>query len=94
MHLGSTGDVTQVQLKDLKRPVNGLMAGFPCPSFSNQGKKKPQKDPRTLVTVAVLHWAVFLIKFGGLLYCLLENVDGDLEQVVSQQDGELHGLGA
>ena len=81
MHLGSTGDVTQVQLKDLKRPVDVLMAGSPCPSFSNQGRKKPKEDPRTLVTVAVLHWVVFLIKFGGLLYVLLENVKGILNKL-------------
>ena len=34
-----------------------------------------------MVTVAVLHWVVFLIKFGGLLYVLLENVKGILNKL-------------
>ena len=56
MHLGSTGDVTQVQLKDLKRPVDVLMAGYPCPGFQTKARRS-QKRTREL-------WSLLLCCIG------------------------------
>ena len=41
LHLGkAAGDVTAVALKDIKRPVDALMAGPPCPPWAGLGKQK------------------------------------------------------
>ena len=55
-----------VQLAMLKRDA----------AICKQWEKNPGWDDRTLVFCRVLEWVIYLIKHGGLVYCLLENVMG------------------
>ena len=77
VRLGKThGDIFNVELSELKKPVDVLLAGPPCPPFASNGKREPWSDPRTDVFYQVLKWVIALVKGGGLLYCVLENVMG------------------
>eukprot|EP00959_Pyramimonas_sp_CCMP1952_P125141 2616237-Pyramimonas_sp.AAC.1 len=47
LHLGRpVGDVTQVDLRSLERPVDVLAVGPPCPPWSVQGKHMGKEDMR------------------------------------------------
>ena len=82
INLGAdAGDLLKVGLQDLDIPVDLLVAGPPCPPWASNGKKAPDSDSRTKVFCTVLKWVVFLIKHGGLLYALLENVTGILNKL-------------
>ena len=74
--LGESGDITQIKLEDLTVPVDVLMAGPPFPPWASNGKKCPGEDVRTRVFLAVLLWTIYLTRHGGLLWALLENVQG------------------
>ena len=79
--LGESGDITQIKLEDLTVPVDVLMAGPPCPPWASNGKKCPGEDVRTRVFLAVLLWTIYLTRHGGLLWALLENVQGVLHKI-------------
>ena len=79
LHLGAiSGDLLKVALRRLKCPVDFLIAGPPCPPWAAQGNKKSLKDARANVFTRIIAWTVFLIKCGGLLCVILENVAGIL----------------
>jgi site-specific DNA-cytosine methylase len=76
LHLGEVGNLLDVDFRNLRRPIDFLVSGPPCPPWSGQGKHKGCKDVRAKVFMAVVTWIVFLIHCGGLLGCVLENVVG------------------
>ena len=85
LHLGKLfGDLLKVQLKDLPKRVDLLVAGPPCPPWSSQGKKESLKDARAQVFVRILVWVFYLVHCGGLLGVVLDNVTG----ILSTANGE------
>ena len=58
------------------QPMDMLISGPPCPPWAGQGKKGGLNDPRALVFIRILQWAVVMIKCCGLLGLVLENVVG------------------
>ena len=82
LNLGKTaGDLLKVELDRLELPVDCLISGPPCPPWAACGNKKGQKDKRAQVFVRVLEWVYVLIKNGGLLIVVLENVEGTLNAI-------------
>ena len=82
LNLGKTaGDLLKVELDRLELPVDCLISGPPCPPWAACGNKKGQKDKRAQVFVRVLEWVYVLIKKGGLLIVVLENVEGTLNAI-------------
>ena len=77
LHLGpELGDITKVALTDLIVPADGICAGPPCPPWAGNGLRGSDEDPRARVFETVLTWTAQLIKSGGLLFAVLENVVG------------------
>ena len=77
LHLGEKlGNLVNVALNILRKPIDFVISGPPCPPWSGQGKRKGCNDDRAKVFMAVVCWIVFLISCGGLLGCVLENVVG------------------
>ena len=77
LNLGKVaGNVLNVALENLVKPIDFLIAGPPCPPWAGQGKRGGCKDKRAHVFVQVIKWVAYLIATGGLLGCILENVVG------------------
>eukprot|EP00973_Karenia_brevis_P062585 8701852-Karenia_brevis.AAC.1 len=78
IHLGSNeGNILQVPLgKLLGSAVDVLLAGPPCPPWAGNGNHNGQRDDRARVFDTVLKWVVLFIKCCGLLFAVLENVQG------------------
>ena len=77
LHLGSReGDVVAVPLGSLVVPVDILLSGPPCPPWSAAGCRRGRNDARADVFTVVMRWTVHLIKAGGLLAVVIENVPG------------------
>ena len=86
LHLGKTrGDLLLLPLKNLKVPVDFLIAGPPCPPWAGNGNQKSLRDVRARVFVRVMMWVLFLVKCGGLLAVVLENVAGILQSFQGQE---------
>ena len=82
LNLGKqSGDLLQVPFSRLTSPMDFLVAGPPCPSFSIGGTRGGIDDIRGSVFVRVLQWALWYIKFAGLLGVILENVVGITHKV-------------
>jgi site-specific DNA-cytosine methylase len=83
LHLGkSIGNLLNVALRDLERPVDFLVCGPPCPPWAGQGRKAGMGDVRAKVFLRIVVWLVFFIKSCGLIGVVLENVVG-----ITQQSG-------
>ena len=77
LNLGQrAGDILQVALERLHKPIDFLVSGPPCPPWAGQGKRRGCKDNRARVFMQVIKWVAYLIATGGLLGCILENVVG------------------
>ncbi|CAK0886992.1 unnamed protein product, partial [Prorocentrum cordatum] len=77
LHLGRpVGDVTQVDLRSLERPVDVLAVGPPCPPWSAQGKHMGKGDMRAQVFHRILDWVFYMVHCCGLLCAIVENVPG------------------
>ena len=77
LNLGSThGNILNVGLSALRKPIDFLIAGPPCPPWAGNGLHNGVKDVRSRVFVTVIQWVCYLIATGGLLGCILENVIG------------------
>ena len=86
LHLGRrAGDLTRAPFNALTIPVDLLISGPPCPSFSVAGSRGGFQDPRGRVFVRVLQWVLYLIKCGGLLGAILENVRGICQSVEGRE---------
>ena len=72
------GNLLNVPLRTLRKPIDFLISGPPCPPWAGQGKHLGRKDDRAQVFIRVLTWVVYLIFTGGLIGCILENVPGIL----------------
>ena len=82
LFLGKTkGDLTKVNLGELKMPIDILCSGPPCPPWAGNGCKKGAEDARADVFVSVVKWTVHAIKYGGLIAVVLENVKGVLQSI-------------
>ena len=79
------GDLLKVPLSTLTNlHVDLLVAGPPCPPWSNCGSKKSMTDRRAKVFLRVLAWVFVLVRCGGLLGAVLENVMG----ILTETNGE------
>lgn len=77
LHLGpDVGDILRVDPRELE-PVDGIVAGPPCPPFSSIGLRGGQYDPRADVFQHVVDMIVELGSRGALFF-ILENVPGVL----------------
>ena len=77
LNLGkSLGDLLSKGLLELESPCDILVAGPPCPPWAGQGNHNGMNDIRAAVFIQVLLWVFFFAKCGGLLACILENVEG------------------
>ena len=76
LHLGKSGDVLGVQLRDLP-DAECLISGPPCPPFSRIGCGSAWKDPRAKVMLRITKWIRYLSK-KSLVCFALENVKGML----------------
>jgi site-specific DNA-cytosine methylase len=76
------GDLLRVPFSRLLQiaPIDGICSGPPCPPWAGQGKKGSLADPRARVYLRLLEWVIYLVKMGGLLFALLENVVGIKQQ--------------
>ena len=82
LFLGKTqGDLTTVNLQQLRLPIDMLCSGPPCPPWAGNGNKCGREDARSHVFVAVVTWVIHAIKKGGLIAALMENVPGVLQEV-------------
>ena len=82
LHLGKKdGDLCQLQLSDVERPVDLLVSGPPCPPWAGQGNHKGQHDHRADVFIVVMKVCIALIKVGDLHACCIENVKGILAKI-------------
>ena len=80
LHLGkSLGDLLKVKIQNLGLPVDFIISGPPCPPWAGNGCRRSLGDARASVFVQCLAWTLFLIKCGGLLCCIMENVTGILQ---------------
>jgi site-specific DNA-cytosine methylase len=80
LHLGKKlGDLLKVKIQRLGLPVDFIISGPPCPPWAGNGSRRSLADARASVFVQVLAWTLFLIKCGGLLCCVMENVTGILQ---------------
>jgi len=79
--LGPVGDITRWCLDSLETPVDVLMAGPPCHPCASNGLHKPGDHLATKVFCTVLNQTLHLIRHGGLIYVLLENVIGILQKM-------------
>ncbi|CAL1165275.1 unnamed protein product [Cladocopium goreaui] len=70
------GDILSMDLETLPKEVDILMAGPPCPPFASNGNRNPKEDERTNVFYQVILWIVLFVRRAGLLYALVENVQG------------------
>lgn len=80
IYLGKAGDVCNVDLTNIKRPVDMLVSGPPCPPWAGNGSHQGQWDPRADVFLHVMRLTICLIKTGELKAVILENVRGILNQ--------------
>jgi site-specific DNA-cytosine methylase len=71
-----TGNVLEVQLKDLDLRTDGIVSGPPCPPFSTIGKRLGECDVRSCVFLTVCAWIIHLAVHGDLTWFVLENVEG------------------
>ncbi len=86
LHLGENiGNLLNVRLQDLRKPIDMLISGPPCPPWAGQGKHQGCKDARAKVFMRVVQWLVFFIHSAGLIACILENVVG-----ITHQTGDGH----
>ncbi len=77
LNLGhAAGNILQVGLHQLQKPIDFLVSGPPCPPWAGQGNRKGCNDKRAPVFMQVIKWVAYLIATGGLLGCILENVVG------------------
>ena len=77
LNLGKNlGDLLTKGLLQLETPCDILVAGPPCPPWAGQGTHNGMQDCRAAVFIRVLMWVFFFVKCGGLLACILENVEG------------------
>jgi hypothetical protein len=65
---------------------DGLIAGPPCPPWSNQGNRLGTSDCRASVYDRVVEWIVELACRGCLLWFAVENVPGILKKLETQGD--------
>ncbi len=73
--LGKTaGDVLKWQARDLPA-AEGLIAGAPCPPWSQMGCRRGRGDKRSDVLFHILSW-IFYLAGRGLRFFILENVQG------------------
>ena len=85
LHFGKhNGDIVQVQLSDLERPVHVLCSGPPCPPWAGNGNKKGVEDFRAKAFLAIVNIVASLAKCGELQAAILENVQG----ILHRQGGE------
>jgi len=82
LHLGAEdGDMLKVKLSDLEGNVDLLIAGFPCPPWTPQGKRETTSDIRFKVCERVVIWILWCAEFHGLLGVCLENVMGTMANI-------------
>lgn len=82
LHLGRIGgDLLLKSLESLELPIDGIIAGPPCPPWSGMGKRKGVHDVRADVFTRVLRWTIHFIRSGGLLFVILENVLGTMQNI-------------
>ena len=63
LNLGKkAGDILNVPLEALEKPIDFLVSGPPCPPWAGQGKRQGCKDPRSHVfmTVGVIILSSFI----------------------------------
>ena len=85
LHFGKhDGDIVQVELSDLERPVHVLCSGPPCPPWAGNGNKKGVEDFRAKAFLAIVNIVASLAKCGELQAAVLENVQG----ILHRQGGE------
>ena len=70
------GGMLKMDLASLAPAVDVFMGGPPCPRFASNGKRNPSEDERTQVFYQVILWVVYFVRRAGLLYALIENVQG------------------
>ena len=80
IYLGKAGDICNVDLSTIKRPVDMLVSGPPCPPWAGNGSHRGQWDPRADVFLHVMRLTICLIKTGELKAVIIENVRGILNQ--------------
>ena len=76
LHLGKSGDVLDVQMRNLP-DAECLVSGPPCPPFSKMGRGKAWEDPRATVMLRIIKWIHYLSQ-KSLVCFVLENVEGIL----------------
>ena len=85
LHFGKhEGDIVEVQLSHLERPVHVLCSGPPCPPWAGNGNRKGAADFRAKAFLAIVNIVASLAKCGELQAVVLENVQG----ILHRQGGE------
>lgn len=66
IYVGQAGNVCSLDWTTIKRPVDVLVSGPPCPPWAGNGVHNAQWDPRADVFVHIMKLAICLIKTGEL----------------------------
>jgi len=87
LHLGHLeGDIMNNPLEDLPRPVDGLIAGPPCPPHSSIGLRRSWKDSIISVVDQVASWILHFSQDREFLLWVLENVEGIFKRSGEEDD--------
>lgn len=78
LHVGEvTGDVMCCSEEVLlKKPINALISGPPCPPISSIGRRQCELDARANVFYTVISWILKLAKDAAFHWFVLENPTG------------------
>ena len=76
IHVGQRGNVLHVSKESLSLDADAVVAGLPCPPFSDMGNQLAASDPRASVFFHVCDWITHLATHGQLSFFVIENVPG------------------
>ena len=81
-------DLKTFDAKPFRGLVDGIIGGYPCPPFSNAGKRQGADDPRHLYP-----FISGIIKSAQPIWCLFENVEGHLSLGFKEVSEDLRSMG-
>ena len=81
-------DLKTFDAKPFRGLVDGIIGGYPCPPFSNAGKRQGADDPRHLYP-----FISGIIEAARPVWCFFENVEGHLTLGYPEVSADLRSMG-
>ena len=90
LHVGPSGNVLRRRPEDVP-DADGLVSGPPCQWVSSIGQERLWRDKRSAVFLRIIQWIQSLVR-RGLLFFVLENVDGVCHRRKAVKKTPLHNI--